>query len=77
MMMYNWLAGVQFLEFMVFRLGATSDVREVEKQRLNAVSLEEAQDKYAEVAGELAADTLRVAHQNQNRGRENWSHGRP
>ena len=52
----------------IARLGATSDVREVEKQRLNAVSLEEAQDKYTEVAGELAADTLRVAHQNQNRG---------
>ena len=27
-----------------------------------------AQDRYTEVAGELAADTLRVAHQNQNRG---------
>jgi len=52
----------------IARLGATSDVREVEKQRLNAVSLEEAQDKYTEVAGELAADTLRVAHQNQSRG---------
>ena len=52
----------------IARLGATSDVREVEKQRLNAVSLEEAQDKYTEVAGELAADTLRVVHQNQNRG---------
>ena len=43
-------------------------MREVEKQRLNAVSLEEAQDKYTEIAGELAADTLRVAHENQNRG---------
>jgi len=52
----------------IARLGATSDVREVEKQRLNAVSLEEAQDKCTEAAGELAADTLRVAHQNQNRG---------
>jgi len=51
----------------IARLGASSDVREVEKQRLNAVSLEEAQE-YTEVAGELAADTLRVAHQNQNRG---------
>ena len=47
---------------------ARSDVREVEKQRLNAVSFEEAQDKYTEVAGELAADTPRVAHQNRNRG---------
>jgi len=45
-----------------------SDVREVEKQRLNAVLFEEAQDKYTQVAGELAADTLRVAHKDQNRG---------
>jgi len=52
----------------IARLGATSDVREVEKQRLNAVSFEEAQDKYTEVAGELAADTLRVARKDQNRG---------
>jgi len=49
------------------RLRATSDVHEMEKQRLNAVSFEEAQDKYTEVAGELAADTLRVAHTHQNR----------
>jgi len=52
----------------IARLGATSDVREVEKQRLNAVSLEEAQDKYTEVAGQLAADKLRVVQHNQNRG---------
>ena len=52
----------------IARLGATSDVREVEKQRLNAISFEEAQDKYTEVAGELAADTLKVAHKDQNRG---------
>ena len=52
----------------IARLGATSDVREVEKQRLNSVLFEEAQDKYTQVAGELAADTLRVAHKNQNRG---------
>ena len=43
-------------------------MREVEKQRLNAVLFEEAQDKYTQVAGELAADTLRVAHKDQNRG---------
>ena len=45
-------------------------MREVEKQRLNAVSFEEAQDKleYTQVAGELAADTLRVAHKDQNQG---------
>jgi|Transcript_68310 hypothetical protein len=41
----------------IARLGATSDVREVEKQRLNAVSLEEAQDKYTEAAGELYRHT--------------------
>jgi len=39
----------------------------LEKSVEEFVSLEEAQDKYTEVAGELAADTLRVAHQNQNR----------
>jgi len=50
------------------KLGATSVVREVENQRLNAVSFEEAQDKYTQVAGELAVDTLRVAHKDQNRG---------
>ena len=52
----------------IARLGATSDVHEVEKQRLNAVLFEEAQDKYTQVAGELAADTLRQAHKHQNRG---------
>ena len=52
----------------IARWGATSDVREVEKQRLNAVLFEEAQDKYTQVAGELAADTLRIAHKHQNRG---------
>ena len=52
----------------IARLGATSDVREVEKQRLNAVLFEEAQDKYTQVAGELAADTLRIVHKDQNRG---------
>jgi len=53
----------------IARLGATSDVHEVEKQRLNAVSFEEALDKYTDVTpGELAADTLRVAHKDQDRG---------
>jgi len=52
----------------IARLGATSDMREVEKQRLNEVLFEEAQNKYAEVSGELAADTLRAAHKDQNRG---------
>jgi len=52
----------------IARLGTTSDVREVEKQRLNSVLFEEAQDKYTQVPGELAADTLRQAHKHQNRG---------
>jgi len=52
----------------IARLGATSDVREVEKQRLNSVLFEDAQDKYTQVAGELDADTLRQAHTHQNRG---------
>jgi len=52
----------------IARLRATSDVHEVEKQWLNAVSYEEAQDEYTEVAGELGADTLRVAHMDQNQG---------
>ena len=43
-------------------------MRDVEKQRLNAVLFKKAQDKYTQVAGELAADTLRVAHKDQNRG---------
>jgi len=45
-----------------------SDVRKVEKQRLNALLFDEAQARYSEIAGPLAADTLRVAHQDQNRG---------
>ena len=40
----------------------------LEKSVEESVSLEEPQDKYTEVAGELAADTQRVVHQNQNRG---------
>ena len=50
------------------RLGATSDVREVERQNLNALLFEEAQDKYREVAGEFTRDTLRAEHKDQNRG---------
>ena len=42
----------------VARLEATSDVRKGKKQRLNALSFEETQDKYTEVAVELAADTI-------------------
>jgi len=43
-------------------------VREVGEKRLNALLFEEAQDKYIEVAGELAGDTRRAAHKDQNRG---------
>jgi len=50
----------------IARLGATSDVHEVENQRLNTVSFEEAQDNYTQVAGVMAADTLRVVHKDQN-----------
>jgi len=52
----------------IARLGATSDVREVERQHLNALLFEEAQDKYREVAGEFTRDTLRAEHKDQNRG---------
>jgi len=50
----------------IARVGDTSDVRKVEEQRLHALSFDEAQAKYSEIAGSLAANALRVAHQNQN-----------
>jgi len=43
-------------------------VSKVEKQRLNALMFDEAQAKYSEIAGSLAADKLRVAHQHQDGG---------
>ena len=52
----------------IARVGDTSDVRKVEEQRLHALSFDEAQAIYSEITGSLAANTLRVAHQNQNRG---------
>ena len=43
-------------------------MRNVEQQRLNALSCSGAQVKYSEIAGFVAAGTLRVAHQHQNQG---------
>ena len=43
-------------------------MRKVEKQRLDALSFDEAQSKYLEIVGSVAADQLRVEHQHQNRG---------
>ena len=48
----------------IARVGNTSDVCKVEKQRLHPLSFEEAQAKYSDIAGSLAAN----AHQHQNRG---------
>jgi len=53
-------------------MGDTSDVRKVEEQRLHTLSFDEAQAKYSEITRFLAANALRVANQNQNRG--NGSH---
>ena len=52
----------------IARVGDTSDVCKVEKQRLDALLFDEAQAKYPEIAGPVAADQLKVEHQHQNRG---------
>ena len=49
-------------------MGGASDVREVEKQQLHALSLDEAQAKYLEIAGSMAANELRDAPQNRGMG---------
>ena len=49
-------------------LQGTSDVRKVEMQRLNALSFDQAQAKYSEVAGLLATENLRSLNQHHNRG---------
>ena len=49
-------------------MGDTSDVRKVEKQRLDTLLLDEARAKYSEIAGCWAANELKDAHQHQNRG---------
>ena len=52
----------------IARVGDTSDVRKVEKQQLHTLSSDEARAKYSDIAGSLAANKLRHAHQHQNRG---------
>ena len=52
----------------IARVGDTSDVRKVEMQRLNALSFDQTQAKYSEIAGLLAADKLRCTNQHHNRG---------
>jgi len=42
-------------------------VRKVENQRLDALLFDEAQTKYSEIAGSVAADQSRVEDQHQNR----------
>ena len=42
----------------ITRVGDTSDVRKVEKQRLNALSFDQVQAKYSEIAGLLAAENF-------------------
>jgi len=52
----------------IARVGDTSDVRKVEKQRLDLLLLDEARLKYSEIIGFRAANELKDAHQHQNRG---------
>jgi len=52
----------------IARMGDTSDVRKVERQRLHTLLFDEARAKYSDIAGSLAANKLRDAHQHQNRG---------
>jgi len=54
----------------IARVGDTSDVRKVEKQRLNALCFDQAQAKYSEIAGLLAAENLRSLNQHHNWGIE-------
>jgi len=48
----------------IARVGDTSDVRQVEKQRLHTLCLA----KYSDIAGSRAANELKDAHLHQNRG---------
>ena len=52
----------------IARVGDTSDVRKVEKQRLDSLLLDEARSKYSEIAGFRAANELKNAHEHHNRG---------
>jgi len=56
--------------WIIARVGETSDVTEVAKQRLKAsVSAEAAQTKYCELAGSAAVDLLRQTNATLNNGR--------
>ena len=52
----------------IARVGDTSDVRKVGKQRLQTLSLDEARAKSSDIAGSRAANELKDAYQHQNRG---------
>ena len=52
----------------IARVGDTSDVRKVEKQRLDTLLSDEVRAKYSEIAGSRAANESKYAHQHQNRG---------
>jgi len=52
----------------IARVGGTSDVRKVEKERLDSLLLDEARPKSSEIAGFRAANELKNTHQPQNRG---------
>jgi len=54
--------------WVIARVGDTSDVRKVEKQRLDSLPLDEARLKYSEIAGFRAANELKNAHEHHNRG---------
>jgi len=52
----------------IARVGDTSDVRKVERQRLHSLLLDEARSKYSEIAGFRAANESKNAHVHHNRG---------
>ena len=52
----------------IARVGDTSDVRQVEQQRLHSLNLNEARSKYSETAGFRAANELKNAHEHHTRG---------
>jgi len=52
----------------IARVGDTSDVCRVEKQRLDSLLLDGARSKYSEIAGFRVVNESKNAHQHQNRG---------
>jgi len=52
----------------ITRVGDTSDVRKVEKQRLYSLLLDEARSKYSEIAGFWTANEMKNAHEHHDRG---------